>query len=127
MGVALDINLLTPRTLTPAVSPGKLSDGEIEVGAEACKGGAGDHDLNDQVGAEACKGGAGDHDLNDQAAQWLPTAGVQPGRTARQRAQDVIERHRHWSTAVGGIPDHPRFEGWNPQQHATDEPDMGSD
>ena len=63
----------------------------------------------------------------NQDTRWLPVAGVEPGRTARQRAQDMLEKHRHWSTAAGGIPDHPRFEGWKPNQQTSDEPEMGTD
>ena len=45
-------------------------------------------------------------------SSWLPLEGVQLGRTARERAQDIIERHRHWSHAGEGVPNHPRFDGW---------------
>ena len=45
-------------------------------------------------------------------ASWLPLGGVCQGRTARERAQDILERHRHWSHSGEGVPDHARFEGW---------------
>lgn len=44
---------------------------------------------------------------------WLPTSDVHPGRTARERAQNILERHRHWSATEGrGVPAHDRFNGW---------------
>ena len=45
-------------------------------------------------------------------SSWLPLEGIQTGRTARERAQDILERHRHWSHDGEGIPNHPRFDGW---------------
>ena len=53
--------------------------------------------------------------LLSPASSWLPLEGVQPGRTARERAQDIIEKHRHWSHAGEGVPNHPRFVGWKSQ------------
>ena len=47
-------------------------------------------------------------------APWLPSHEVARGRTARERAQDILERHRHWSTSGEGIPNHPRFDQWQP-------------
>ena len=48
---------------------------------------------------------------------WLPVAEVHPGRSARERAQDILERHRHWSATEGrGVPSHPRFLAWKPSK-----------
>ena len=48
------------------------------------------------------------------SAPWLPSHEIAQGRTARERAQDILERHRHWSTSGEGIPNHPRFDQWQP-------------
>ena len=97
----LDTSFLTPRTLTPAASPGKLP------GDDGARAGC----------ADACQGSPlVDHTRHDLDAPWLPLNEVQPGRTARERAQDVLERHRHWSTAGVAIPNHWRFDGWAPKQ-----------
>ena len=38
--------------------------------------------------------------------------------TAAERADDPIQRHRHWSIVGEGVyPDHPRFLGWYGQLH----------
>ena len=48
---------------------------------------------------------------------WLPVAEVHPGRSARERAQNILERHRHWSATEGrGVPSHPRFLAWKPSK-----------
>ena len=36
------------------------------------------------------------------------------GRTARERAENILERHRHWSDDGGGIPDVPELLHWDP-------------
>jgi len=154
--LVLNSSCLTPRTLTPAGSPGKLAEAEALVPDAAQVGSAidcqaspvadvalnqvgsaidcqaspvADVALNQVGSAIDCQASpVADVALNQaQDFRWLPVAEVEPGRTARQRAQDMLEKHRHWSTAAGGIPDHPRFEGWNPNQQTSDEPDMGTD
>ena len=48
---------------------------------------------------------------------WLPIEDVHGGRTARERAEDILERHRHWSiTGEGEVPAHPRFDDWKPRK-----------
>ena len=37
------------------------------------------------------------------------------GRTSRERAENVLERHRHWSDPGPDVrPQHPRFQDWDP-------------
>ena len=52
----------------------------------------------------------------DRDGLWLPMEDVQPGRTAKERAQNVVERHRHWSTGGEGTPRHWRFDTWDPNK-----------
>ena len=49
--------------------------------------------------------------------EWLlpPSQGMNEGRTSKQRAEDVLERHRHWSDPGPDVrPQHPRFQDWDP-------------
>ena len=58
-----------------------------------------------------------DSSMTENQHPWLPTADVHPGRSARERAQNILERHRHWSATEGrGIPTHPRFDDWKPKK-----------
>ena len=54
---------------------------------------------------------------------WLPEGRISGqgmdwnnwrGRTARERAENILERHRHWSDDGGGIPDVPELLHWDP-------------
>ena len=48
---------------------------------------------------------------------WLlpPDQGTFEGRTRKQRTEDVLERHRHWSDPGPDVrPQHPRFQDWDP-------------
>ena len=107
----LNDSVLTQRTLTPAASPRR----EVAMGER-------DH-RPDQVGYPLHQVAAlADSPLNDQDSPWLPVEDVQAGRTARERAQDVLERHRHWSTGGEGIPKHWRFSIWDPNKQGEKAP-----
>ena len=55
--------------------------------------------------------------LEDKEPPWLPRAEGDPGQTAGGRAQNVLEKHRHWSVTGGGeVPTHPRFNDWKPRK-----------
>ena len=44
-----------------------------------------------------------------------PDPDMSTGRTSRQRADDVLERHRHRSDpGPDAVPQHPRFQDWDP-------------
>ena len=44
-----------------------------------------------------------------------PNTDFSEGRTSKQRAEDVLERHRHWSDPGPDVrPQHPRFQDWDP-------------
>ena len=48
---------------------------------------------------------------------WLlpPDQDMYDGRTSKQRAENVLERHRHWSDPGPDVrPQHPRFQDWDP-------------
>ena len=91
------------RVVTPCVTPGVSPDCSLEG----------------MVTPEENPGSSGSTPMpSPSRAPWLPCQDIAPGRTARERAQDILERHRHWSTSGEGIPNHPRFdrvkkdEGW---------------
>ena len=92
------------RVVTPCVTPGASPD---------CS-------LGEMVTPEENSGSSGSTPVPSPSragvslASWLPSHEVARGRTARERAQDILERHRHWSTSGEGIPNHPRFDQWQP-------------
>ena len=92
------------RVVTPCVTPGVSPD---------CS-------LGEMVTPEENSGSSGSTPVPSPSragvlsAPWLPSHEIAQGRTARERAQDILERHRHWSTSGEGIPNHPRFDQWQP-------------
>ena len=54
--------------------------------------------------------------LNERQDWELPPdPDLSEGRTSKQRAEDVLERHRHWSDPGPDVrPQHPRFQDWDP-------------
>ena len=110
----LNDSVLSQRTLTPAASPGRGVEAEEILELQACT--LTDLSHANQVETEHQASTLTDLSHANQDRIWLPLEEVGSGRTARERAQDVLERHRHWSTGGEGIPRHWRFDTWDPKQ-----------